>query len=237
VRYFADPSAPLIPNASSSGPKKPKLDRDAVVQVVEDEGYEDFGFMVVRLDYSEQDAWERWTDTFGEPIDRSLAQSLGGERIMDKFLLGMVEDAQLEGTGLHGAVTWVTLIHSIMRRKLELRVMLIITCSSYYKDLHLNSMVQPGLDTNMILVVDKAAVDSLLSPTPGQEPWVWAVDVNFDFQIGYQPPQGEPPTDRYPGYFRVTPSAAVTELWPLLKGAFVRGKYLWNPDVRIWEGV
>jgi len=212
VRYFADPSAPLIPNASSSGPKKPKLDRDAVVQVVEDEGYEDFGFMVVRLDYSDQDAWERWTDTFDVPIDRSLAQSLGGERIMDKFLLGMVEDAKLEGTGLHGAVT-------------------------YYKDLHLNSMVQPGLDTNMILVVDKAAVDSLLSPTPGQEPWVWAMDVNFDFQIGDQPPKGEPPTDRYPGYFRVTPSAAVTELWPLLKGAFVRGKDLWNPDVRIWDSV
>jgi hypothetical protein len=98
-------------------------------------------------------------------------------------------------------------------------------------------MVQPGLNTGIILVVDKAAVESLLSPTPGQEPWVWAVDVTFSFQIGDQLPQGEPPTNRYPGYFRVTPSAAVTEMWSLLKGSRISGKELWNPDVRIWEGV
>lgn len=98
-------------------------------------------------------------------------------------------------------------------------------------------MVQPGLDTSMVLVADKAAVDSLLFPTPGQEPWVWAVDVDFGFQIGDQPPQGEPPTDRYPGYFRVALLAAVTELWPLLKGPGASGRELWNPDIRVWEGV
>jgi hypothetical protein len=59
MRYFADPSAPFVPNVSSSEAEKQKVDRDPVVQVVEDAGYEDFGFVVVRLDYSDQDAWAR----------------------------------------------------------------------------------------------------------------------------------------------------------------------------------
>jgi hypothetical protein len=119
VRYFADPSAPLVPTPSSSRAEEQKLDRDPVVQVVEDAGYEDFGFMIVRLDYSDEDAWTRWSETFDRPVDRSLAESAGGERIMDKLLLPLVEDVQLEGTGLHGAVRCVTPIHSIICRKLD----------------------------------------------------------------------------------------------------------------------
>jgi hypothetical protein len=98
--------------------EKQKVDRDPVVQVVEDAGYEEFGFMVVRLDYSDQDAWVRWSESFDVPVDRSLAESVGGERITDKLVLPLVEDAQFEGTGWHGAVRYVTLIHSIMHRKL-----------------------------------------------------------------------------------------------------------------------
>lgn len=236
TQYFADPSAPLVPPANASGAAIQKADRDPVVQVVEDAGYEDFGFVVVRLDYSNQDAWARWSETFDGPADRSLAESVGGERIMDKLLFSLVEDAQLEGTGWHGAVRCVTpvyLLYAVSWTTCHIN----LDSSSYYKDLRLNSMVQPGLDTNIILVADKAAVDSFLFPTPGEEPWVWAVDVDYNFQIGDQPPQGESPSDRYPGYFRVMTSAAVTELWPLLKGSRISGKELWNPDVRVWEGV
>lgn len=98
-------------------------------------------------------------------------------------------------------------------------------------------MLEPGFDTGVILVVDKIAVESLLSPMPGQEPFVWAVDVKFRFQIGDQLPQGEPPTDKYPGYFRVTLSAAVTEMWPLLKAGAETARSLWDPNSKVWTGV
>lgn len=119
ARYFANPSAPLVPNSSASGAEKQKVDRDPVAQVVEEAGYEDFGFMVVRLDYSDEDAWARWCETFDVPVDRSLAEVVGGERIVDKLVLPLVEDAQLEGTGWHGVVRCVTLIHSVMHHKLS----------------------------------------------------------------------------------------------------------------------
>lgn len=236
ARYFADPSAPLVPPVRPSGAARQQENIDPVVQVVEEEGYEDFGFVIVRLDYSDQDAWALWSETFDGPVDRSLERSMGGERIMDKLFFSLVEDAQLEGTGWHGAVRCVApiyLLYAISWTTCYVDLYL----SSYYEDLRLNSMVQPGLDTDIILVVDKAAVDSFLFPIPGEKPWVWAVDVDYSFQIGDQPPQGEPPSDWYPGYFRVTLPAAVTEMWPLLKRTFISGMELWKPDVRVWEGI
>ena len=119
TRYFADPSAPLVQNSSAGKAERQKLDIDPVVQVVEEAGYDDFGFMVVRLYYSDEDAWQRWSETFDVPVDRSLAESAGGERIMDKLVIPMVEDAQLEGTGWHGAVTCVNLFYYLRLYKLN----------------------------------------------------------------------------------------------------------------------
>lgn len=64
----------------------------------------------MRLDYSDQDAWAQWSATFDEPVDRSLAAYAGGERILDKLVLPLVEDAELEGTGWHGAVRCAILV-------------------------------------------------------------------------------------------------------------------------------
>ena len=99
-------------------------------------------------------------------------------------------------------------------------------------------MVQPGLDTSMVLAVDEQALASFLEPTPGQKPWVWAVDMSYPFAVRQQPPVGDPPTDAYPGYFRVTLSAAVLELWPLLKApGGIQGSRLWDPNTRVWDGL
>jgi hypothetical protein len=83
---------------------KPKPDVDAVVQVVEEAGYDDFGFAIVRLDYSDQDAWERWKAAFDVVQDQSVDECLGGEKVKDKLLTMFVEDEDLQGTGWHGAV-------------------------------------------------------------------------------------------------------------------------------------
>jgi hypothetical protein len=103
-RYFSDRGAPLAPTPSTP---KPKPDVDAVVQVVEEAGYDDFGFMIVRLDYSDETAWERWKAAFDVVLDQSVDECLGGDQVKDKLMTMFVEDEDLQGTGWDGAVTYV----------------------------------------------------------------------------------------------------------------------------------
>lgn len=88
---------------------KPQPDVDAVVQVVEQAGYDDFGFAIVRLDYTDEEEWERWKNIFDTVQDQSVDECLGGAKIKDKLLTMFVEDEELQGTGWHGAVRYVDL--------------------------------------------------------------------------------------------------------------------------------
>ncbi|CAD0097272.1 unnamed protein product, partial [Aureobasidium mustum] len=204
---------PDVPNILSTAKQiVPKPDVDAVMQVVQEAGYNDFGFVLVRLDYSDEDAWTRWNTAFQEYLDRSLEESQGGQSIADKLMTMNVEDEDLNGTGWHGAVF-------------------------YYNDLCGDDIVPPGLRTNMILVADIKAVNSLLHQTADVEPWIWAVDVHFDWKIGDQPPRGPPPANHYPGYMRVALSVVVSEFWPLLKGSCFFVRQLWTPDLGLWRGI
>lgn len=108
---------------------------------------------------------------------------------------------------------------------------------SYYKDLCADDMVPPGLDTGMILVADAQAVRSLLQPTPDVEPWIWAVDVDYNWKIEDQPLWGSSPVRQYPGYIRVALSVVLSEFWPLLKSPGVVGRHFWTSDHGLWEGI
>lgn len=81
-RYLADPDAPLAPGKSRPNTLQP--DVDAVVQVYREAGYDDFGFVMVRSDYSDEDAWTRWNTAFQEYLDQRLEKSQGGQSIADK---------------------------------------------------------------------------------------------------------------------------------------------------------
>ncbi|KAG9855167.1 hypothetical protein KCU98_g2352, partial [Aureobasidium melanogenum] len=210
ARYLANPDALPVPLTTKQKVPKPYV--DAVVQVVQEAGYDDFGCVLVRLDYTDEDAWTRWNTTFHQYLDQSLEESLGGESIADKSLIMTVEDEDLNGTGWHGAL-------------------------SYYKDFCADDMVPPGLDTGMILVADAQAVRSLLQPTPDVEPWIWAVDVDNDWKIEDQPSLGSSPVRQYPGYIRVALSVVLSEFWPLLKSPGVVGRHLWTSDLGLWEGI
>jgi hypothetical protein len=103
-RYFSDRGAPLVPTPSVP---EPKPDVDAVVQVVQEAGYDDFGFMIVRLDYSDETVWERWKAAVDVVLDQSVDECLGGDQVKDKLMTMFVEDEDLQGTGWDGAVTYV----------------------------------------------------------------------------------------------------------------------------------
>lgn len=70
--------------------------------------------------------------------------------------------------------------------------------------------VPPGQDLHMALVVDEAAMASLLDPKLGVPPWITAVNVYYDFESPL------PRDDDYPGFFKVAIASLIPHLWPLL---------------------
>lgn len=222
TNYLEDPSRDIFytrqPSTSVSAENV-----DAVVQAVESAGYDQFGFTISRMNYDDDEEWEKWANAVDELVQRTVATYQGGSRIVDKVTIFTAEDRE------------------------ELENQDFIQALAYHHALVDEGRVSPGLQASMILVADKQAVDSLLYPTPGRKPWVWAVDI---FHVYPNERQEIPPadymTDEYQGFPRVAVEDAYTELWPLLMSTpFIpgiglpgaTGARLWNPDVDIWEGV
>lgn len=199
-------------------------DVDPVVQVFEESGLNEFGFVLVRMDYGDDDEWRRWCEATDGPFDESIARTQGGKRIEDKMVTPLIENEGLEG-------------------KCFFEIL------NLYDELRNEGKVEKGADCCIALAVDKPAMDSLLSPTPGQKPWVWAVDSGVEFEPDQPMPSSdyEAPTsgEIYPGFFRVALSAVMTDLWPLLRApALIPGVGIsitpnamryWRPDKRIWD--
>ncbi|RAK85565.1 hypothetical protein BO79DRAFT_231492 [Aspergillus costaricaensis CBS 115574] len=128
-----------------------KIPDDAVVQVVEENGFDDFGFITFRTDYSDDESWDKWDAEYDRLIDLSIERSAGGQKIMDKCLMPRFEDPEL-----HGAT------HQQIQQ-------------SYYRYIETEGLA-PGLDMGLCLVADTAAVESMNNDLP----WVYALDINFD---------------------------------------------------------
>lgn len=75
-----------------------KIADDAVVQVVEENGFDDFGFITFRIsDYSDDERWDKWDAEYDRRTDLSIERSAGGQKIMDKCLMPRFEDPELHG--------------------------------------------------------------------------------------------------------------------------------------------
>lgn len=90
-------------------------------------------------------------------------------------------------------------------------------------------MVPPGLDVGFCLAVDTAAMDSLLHPKAGGDPWVWAVDTNHDFEAS---PDSK---DTYPGHFKVAITSVMTGFYPTIAGSSVEVEQLWRSAKPVWK--
>ncbi|KAJ5278948.1 hypothetical protein N7478_004320 [Penicillium angulare] len=127
---------------------------DPVVEVVERNRLDDFGFMVFRTDYSNAQRWEQWDKKFHQRLDASLKRASGGTKIEDKCLIPNYEDEDLHNADYH----------QIQRA---------------FKGFWDNEGVPPGLDTGICLVVDRVAMESMAN----NKPWVYALDLSFDHRI------------------------------------------------------
>ncbi|CAI7589812.1 unnamed protein product [Penicillium crustosum] len=128
-----------------------KIANDAVVQVVEENGFDDFGFITFRTDYSDYKRWDKWDAEYDRRTYLSIERSAGGQKIMDKCLMPRFEDPELQGA-----------THQQIQQ-------------SYHGYLGTEG-VAPGLDMGLCLLADTAAVESMNSDLP----WVYALDMNFD---------------------------------------------------------
>ncbi|KAJ5724338.1 hypothetical protein N7488_002373 [Penicillium malachiteum] len=130
-----------------------KKNDDPVVEVVERGGFDDFGFIVFRTDYSDEERWEQWLKEFQRIIDASVERASGGKKIEDKSLILTYDDEDMAG------VTHEQILQA-------------------YYGYQESESIPPGLDTGMCLVVDSAVMDSITS----DKPWVYALDLSFDHE-------------------------------------------------------
>ncbi|KGO69175.1 hypothetical protein PITC_095880 [Penicillium italicum] len=163
---------------------------DPVVEVVERGGFEDFGYIVFRTDYSSEQRWEEWHKEFNRIIDASIEGASGGKKIEDKCLLPIYLDEDLDRAT---------------------RQQILEAFCGYGE----SEGIAPGLDTGMCLFVDSDVIDSMAT----NKPWIYALDLSFDHEIqvengeypGYFRVALESViTELYPMLTAMTPS----ELWP-----------------------
>lgn len=177
-------------------PTTEKPDVDPYVQVVEESEYAEFGYMCFRTFYEDEEKWERWQEKFDVALEGGLVGCRGQERVAERLFVKLVDDDDLAGVGFSDVVQG-------------------------FDALRENGDVSPGLDVGMCLMLDEKAMDSLLEPVEGQDPWLWAVDVDYDFD-------GEQTEDGYPGRFKVAIEFMVSELWPMLAGTSLQAEHLWQ---------
>ena len=186
-----------------SAPPKNKPERDPYVQIVEDEGFVDFGFLCFRTVYDDEAKWERWQEEFDRGLEGGLVGCAGRERVAERLMVMFVDDVDLAGVGFSDV-------------------------AKAFEAVRENGDVGPGLDVGMCLALDEEAMASLLEPVAGEESWVWAVDVNHDFD-------GAQTEDGYLGRFKVAINALISELWPLLAGTVMRPENLWPSANPVWK--
>ncbi|OQD69000.1 hypothetical protein PENPOL_c002G07085 [Penicillium polonicum] len=163
---------------------------DPVVEVVERGGFDDFGFIVFRTDYSDEQRWEQWHKEFQRIIEASIERASGGKKIEAKCFMPTYEDEDMAGA-----------THEEILQE--------------YSGYRETEGVLPGLDTGMCLVVDSAVIDSITT----DKPWIYVLDLSFDHENqladgeypGYFRVAVESViTELYPMLTAMTPS----ELWP-----------------------
>ncbi|KAH9206726.1 hypothetical protein DL95DRAFT_347250 [Leptodontidium sp. 2 PMI_412] len=184
-------------------PPKTKPERDPYVQIVEDEGFMDFGYLCFRTTYADDARWEKWQENFDAGLEGGLVGCAGRERVAERLMVMFVDDSDLDGVGFSDV-------------------------AKAFADVKENGDFGPGLDVGMCLMLDEEAMASLLEPVEGKDPWVWAVDVSYDFD-------GAQMEDGYPGRFKVAIDSLISDLWPLLAGSSMQPESLWQPENSIWK--
>lgn len=125
------PPRPETPPAAEvvGQPPGPLPTGSQLVEVVEREGFgADWGFVLFRLDYGDEESWERFEEAFNDLLEKSIVEdekgSMGIGRIEQGLMVKMVVDPQLEEAGMEDVRRYVAFIPSSLDRGREKPVLI-----------------------------------------------------------------------------------------------------------------
>lgn len=138
-----------------------------LIDLVEESDLDVIGFVLFRTHYSDQQSWDVFEKGFYELLDEGIAATSaesGFNRVEDKVFMRIVSDDSLEGQSPEG----VSGAYRMCMEEDE------TTDGDDENDW--GDKVEPGLTTNMCLLIDEECVRSVLNKTAGSTPFVKAVD-------------------------------------------------------------
>ena len=102
-------------NAAIGRPPRKMLEKEhPLVKIVEDAGYEDFGFVLFRTTFTSDSRWKRfvagWDLLIDKQLDRALPET-GLQKIKDRVFTKMVDDDCMSEMGPENVALYV---HSLL---------------------------------------------------------------------------------------------------------------------------
>ncbi|KAG9848208.1 hypothetical protein KCU98_g6392, partial [Aureobasidium melanogenum] len=163
----------------------------AAVKLVEENDWDDFGFLVFRTYFGDEALWEgfreSWDPILQHGFDTAPA-SEGLERIRDKLLMKTVDDDLTDGASAEGVASAYRLF------------------TEDEDEVEEDEKLEPGLRTRMCLFVDQECMRSVMEPKATTPPFVKAVDVEL----------GSSTQQRQGATFKVAIKDLVTHFYPTL---------------------
>jgi hypothetical protein len=188
----------MIAKAQDAGAPPPEFSSEVddsephfLVKLVEENGWEDFGFLVFRTYFGNDELWKQFIEQWDPILQHGFEvadESDGLDQIRDKLLMKTVDDDMTDGASAEG----VTAAYRLFTEDED--------------ELDEDEKLEPGLRTRMCLFVDEDCMRSVVEPSPDIPPFVKAVDV----ELGAT-------TQQRPGaMFRVAVKDLVTHFYPAL---------------------
>jgi hypothetical protein len=179
-----------------------------------------WGFVLLRATYGDDEHWEAFKTRFWELLKKSVdpEMEVGWERIRDDLRVEMVEDVALDHAGLAERNKYV---------HIHIHCVILVSC--------LQSLLDPGLDLQMFLVVDEDCIRSVLDQDGDGVPFVLAQDVEYG-QLEEEEEEEEDVEESYPGFFKVSIDSLLNSLYVGLQGMGMAPEELWPFADPIFEG-
>jgi hypothetical protein len=188
----------MIAKAQAAGAPPPDFSSDTddpephvLVKLVEENGWEDFGFLVFRTYFGNDELWkqfrEQWDPILQYGFD-AADESESLDRIRDKLLMKTVDDDMTDGVSAESVAAAYRLF------------------TEDEDELEEDEKLEAGLRTRMCVFVDEECMRSVVEPSPDIPPFVKAVDVGL----------GTTTQQRAGATFKVAVKDLVTHFYPAL---------------------
>jgi hypothetical protein len=162
-----------------------------LVKMVEENDWDDFGFLVFRTHFGDNTLWEQFREMWDPILQHGFDMASPGEgldRVRDKLLMKTVDDDLTNGATPEGVASAYRLF------------------TENEDELDEDERLEEGLRTRMCLFVDEECMRSVVEPSQGTPSFVKTVDV----ELGAT-------TQQRPGAtFRVAIKDLVTHFYPAL---------------------